>query len=59
MASRAQQQLIILNKIVNLKDIDLCAEIENVIHRRSEEMWSENDIRGIYLLSLFDLKLQV
>ena len=57
MASRAQQQLIILNKIVNLKDNDLCAEIENVIHRRSEEMWSEkdinqyrNDIRGIYLL---------
>ena len=57
MASRAQQQLIILNKIVNLKDIDLCAEIENVIHTRSEEMWSENDIRGIYLLSLFDFKL--
>ena len=52
MASRAQQQLIILNKIGNLKDNDLCAEIENVIHIRSEVMWSGNVIRGKYLLCM-------
>ena len=53
MASRAQQQLIILNKIGNLKDNDLCAEIENVIHIRSEVIWSENVGRGKYLLDIY------
>ena len=59
MTSRAQQQLIILNKIVNEMHTDHCAEIENVNHVRFEDICSDIEAAVHYGNDATDKILQV